>query len=117
MCKSIYTCGGNIIIEVCQMATDIKKLEQMINTLPRGEYTLSAPESTTVYLMKIYRDDEKLNVLRAGFISIGFDRVEGIKGGLAFVRDLSIGRYTVGIIRAGDYVTWQITPVPEEAQA
>lgn len=99
------------------MATDIKQLEEMINTLPRGEYTLSAPETSTVYTLRIYRDVERLNLLRAGFISVGFDMAEALKDGLAFVRDLAIGRYTVGILRAGKYVSWKITPVPEEAQA
>ena len=99
------------------MATNIQKLEQQINTLPRGEYTLSAPESTTVYTLRIYRDAERLNMLRSGFMSIGFDMVQGIENGLAFMRDLPIGHFTVGILRAGDYVSWHITPVPEEAQA
>lgn len=99
------------------MATDIKKLAEQINTLPRGEYLLEAPESTTVYKMTIYRDSERLNMLRAGYMSIGFDMVQGIKDGLAFMRDVPIGHFTVGILRAGEYVSWRITPIPEEAQA
>ena len=99
------------------MATDIKRLAEKINTLPRGEYTLSAPESTRIYKMTIYRDSEKLNMLRAGYMSIGFDIVEGIKDGLAFIRDVPIGHFTVGILRAGDYVSWRITPIPEEVPA
>ena len=99
------------------MATDIKKLEQTINTLPRGEYLLSAPETATVYTLRIYRDSEKLNLLCSGFVSMGFDLVEGLQDGLAFVRDLPIGRFTMGILRAGKYVSWKITPVPEEVPA
>lgn len=99
------------------MATDVKQLEEMINTLPRGEYLLEAPETLAVYKIKIYRDSEKLNLLCYNYVSMGFDAVEALKDGLAFVRDLPIGRFTIGILRAGEYISWRIIPIPEEAQA
>ena len=89
--------------------TQAQCLADTLNALDEGEYTLDAAQTTAIYGIKITKDG-CLNVLKCGFVTLGYDHAEAIPAGVALIRDAGTLKATVGIIRCGDYVSWSVHP-------
>ena len=89
--------------------TQAQCLADTLNGLSEGKYTLEAAQTTAIYGIKITKDGI-LNILKSGFVSLGYDYAEPIGSGVALIRDAGTMKATVGIIRCGDYVSWRVHP-------
>ena len=89
--------------------TQAQCLADTLNGLSEGEYTLEAAQTTAIYGIKITKEGD-LNVIKSGFVSLGYDYADPIAYGVALIRDTGTLKFTVGIISCGDYVSWRVHP-------
>ena len=96
---------------VMKMATysDSTNLVTAINRLERGDYKLD--NGTTAYYLRVYDDDEKLDLAIVNGLKVGYEHTKDLNGtGIAFMRATKLGEFTVAILRTQG-MTWNLEKV------